>query len=85
MKHQRGKVFHHHFSRVLKREMSYRKSFTDNQKRIIFESCNRRCFYCKQKLSFGNHMPGKYTEAWGSWQIEHLVGYAEGIIFYGNV
>jgi len=58
--------------------MSYRKKFTENQKLIIFKSCNGRCFYCKQKLSFENHVPGKYTQGWGSWQIEHLKSYSEG-------
>jgi hypothetical protein len=55
-----------------------RKQFTPRQKEIIFGTSNGECFYCYKKLSFGNHAAGKYTIGWGSWQIEHLIGWAAG-------
>ncbi len=59
--------------------MSDRRNFTDRMKEIIFHSCDGHCFYCGKALSFKNHAPGKYTIGWGSWQIEHLDSYSEGM------
>lgn len=59
-------------------EADRRKTFTPRQKEIIFQTSDGVCFYCKKKLSFGNHASGKYTIGWGSWQIEHLIGWAAG-------
>ncbi len=48
------------------------------QKQKIFESTGGQCFYCGKSLSFGNNVPGKSSQGWGSWQVEHLKSRSQG-------
>ena len=54
--------------------MSSKRHFTPLEMEIVFESCDRQCFYCHKKLVYSNFEAGDR----GAWHCDHLIPFSRG-------
>ena len=54
--------------------MSSRRQFTPQEMELVFEMCDKKCFYCHKNLVYANFELGDR----GAWHCDHLIPFAKG-------